>query len=234
MSRGAQTRVSKTRTIPLPNAYIKALYGEFGDYCLDEEAAPLKKGVWRSDVFHASAGTPLDLEIGTGNGYHFAHRAFSFRDRLILGLELKYKPLIQSIRRAVRQGSQNARAARYNAVLTQELFAAEEINNVYIHFPDPWSKTAQQKHRLLQVEFLQRLWNVQQPGSFVEIKTDNREYFDWMLIKIAASPYKLEAKSFDLHHSEFAATNFVTQFEGLFVRQGTKINYAVLHKAPSA
>jgi tRNA (guanine-N7-)-methyltransferase len=230
MSRGAQTRVSRTRSIPLPNAYIKALYEDYGNVCLDEEQAPKQRGRWREDVFKAGLEVPLDLEIGTGNGYHFAHRAFTHKDRLILGIELKYKPLIQSIRRAVREGATNARAARYNAVLTHELFAPEELNDVYIHFPDPWSKTAHHKHRLIQVEFLKRLWAAQRLGSMVEIKTDNREYFDWMLDKFKESPYKIEAQSFDLHDSPWAATNFITQFESLFLRQGTKINFARLRK----
>lgn len=230
MSRGAQLRVSNTRTIPKPNAYIDALYGECKSYCLDEQDAPLKKGKWRADVFQAPLDQPLDLEIGTGNGYHFSHQAFKHPERLLLGLELKYKPLVQSIRRAIRNESQNARMARYNAVLAHELFNEGELNNVYIHFPDPWSKSRQHKHRLLQTEFLNRIWRAQAPGSFVEIKTDNRDYFDWMLERIAESKYTLEAHSFDLHASEWAATNFVTQFENIFLRDGLKINYARLRR----
>ncbi|MGE0762406.1 MAG: tRNA (guanosine(46)-N7)-methyltransferase TrmB [Bdellovibrionales bacterium] len=230
MSRGAQLRVSNTRSIPKPNIYIEALYGECGAFCLDEQDAPKQRGTWRQSVFRSSPNHPLDLEIGTGNGYHFSHRAFSEPQRLLLGLELKYKPLIQSIRRCMRQNSTNARMARYNAVLTHELFAEGELNNVYIHFPDPWSKGRQHKHRLLQTEFLNRLWLAQKPGSFVEIKTDSRDYFEWALERIQESRYLLEAHSFDLHASPWAATNFVTQFESIFLREGIKINFALLRR----
>ncbi len=230
MSRGAQLRVSRTKSIPKPNAYIHALYGEYGSVCLDEEAAPLEKGKWRSSVFLADADRPLDLEIGTGNGTHFSHRATQHPERLLLGLELKYKPLIQTIRRAINAGCTNVRAARYNAVLMHELFEQEEINDVFIHFPDPWSKSRQHKHRLLQIEFLNRLWEVQRPHSYVELKTDSREYFDWALDKIAQSRYTLAAHSFDLHSSQYAANNYRTQFENIFLREGLPIHYALLKK----
>lgn len=228
MSRGAQLRVSKTKTIPVPNEYIQALYGEFGAQCFDEEAAPMLKGKWREVAFGIHDDRPLDLEIGTGNGTHFAHQSYKHPDRLWLGIELKYKPLIQSIRRSVRNGSTNSRMARYNAVLAHELFAVGELNNAYIHFPDPWSKLRQHKHRLLQVEFLNRLWTVQRPGSFVEIKMDHREYFEWTLARIAESRYKLEHSTFDLHHSPYVADNFATQFENIFLREGKPIHLARL------
>lgn len=231
MSRGAQLKVSRTRSIPSPNIYVQALYAEFADVCFDEESAPQHKGHWRTQVFGRTDSAPLDLEIGTGNGYHFLHRASHHPERLILGLELKYKPLIQSIRRVVRERRTNARAARYNAVLVHELFEREELNDVFIHFPDPWSKGRQHKHRLLQLEFLERLWQAQRPGSHVEIKTDSREYFDWALERIKDSPYRLEAHSYDLHHSPWASKNFVTQFESLFLRQNQPIHYASLCKS---
>jgi tRNA (guanine-N7-)-methyltransferase len=232
MSRGAQLRVSSSKAIPDPNEYVKALYGEFAAVCLDEEAAPRQRGRWRSAVFqNPDPAVPLDLEIGTGNGYHFAHRALVEPGRLLLGLELKYKPLIQSIRRTIRNRSANTRAARYNAALVHELFAPNELNDVFIHFPDPWSKLRQHKHRLVQAEFLERLWQAQRPGSTVEFKTDNRDYFEWALERFKASPYALAAETFDLHNSAWAAKNFVTQFESLFIRQGLPIHYALLRKS---
>lgn len=226
MSRGAQLRVSTTRTIPKPNPYIESMYGEFSSVCFDEEKAPTFKGQWRGSAFQKHFDLPLDLEIGTGNGGHFARYAQQNPERLLIGIELKYKPLIQSIRRSQRAGCHNARMARYNAVLIHEIFADEELNNVFIHFPDPWSKSRQQKHRLIQDQFLDRLWRTQKPRSFVEFKTDNRNYFDWTLEKFSKSRYTLESQTFDLHNSIWATQNYMTQFESIFVREGVKINYA--------
>ena len=228
MSKSGQLKVARTATIPLPNEYILALHGEYGAWCLDEEAAPTRRGRWRADVFGVERDTPFDLEIGTGNGTHFAHHAFAHPERRFLGIELKYKPLIQSIRRARRMGATNARIARYNAYLVDELFEPEELNDVFIFFPDPWERHRQHKHRLIQDEFLARLFAVQRPGARLFFKTDSRDYFDWALKRFGRSFYRVESHTFDLHKSEHAAGNFITQFESLFIRQNIPIGYACL------
>lgn len=231
MSKGAQRTISKTKRIPNPNEYVKALYDECKDWAFDEEKTPTLKGVWRQEIFKVSENHPFDLEIGTGNGFHFAHFANSNPQRSFLGVELKYKPLIQSIRRALVGGATNMRVCRYNAVLVNEMFASEEINDVYIHFPDPWEKSV--KHRLIQDEFLAELFKVQRPGSKVYFKTDSRDYYLWALEKFRSSPYVLEDCTDDLHKSKWATINFVTHFERLFTSKGLPTHFALLVKPES-
>jgi tRNA (guanine-N7-)-methyltransferase len=214
----------------VPNAYILALRGEFSPWSYDEERTPSFRGRWREDAFAVPAETPLDLEIGTGNGLHFAHRAMAAPERCILGVELRYKPLIQSIRRARRAGCVNARTSRYNAYLLPEMFAPGEINDVYIFFPDPWEKSRNFKHRLIQDEFLVRLHEMQRPGSRVFFKTDSQSYFAWAMTRFERGPYKLEEHTPDLHKTELSAGNFITQFERIFMQQGLPIAYARLLK----
>lgn len=230
MSKSGQLRVSRTKTIPNPNAYVLALQGEYSPWSYDEERAPLFKGRWRAESFGVADAHPMDLEIGTGNGLHFAHRANAAPERCLLGLELRYKPLIQSIRRARLNGRDNARIARYNAYLLPELFTPGELNDVFIFFPDPWEKIRNHKHRLIQDEFLTRLFEMQRPGSRLIFKTDSRDYFDWSMTRFQRSPYRLVGHTYDLHKSEYAATNFITQFERIFMRQGLQIGYAVLER----
>lgn len=232
MSKSGQLRLARTKDIPVPNEYILALSGEFGPWSYDEEAAPLLRSRWRSEGFGGKADEfPVDLEIGTGNGLHFAHRSIHFPERGLVGIELKYKPLIQSIRRARRAGMENARMVRYNAYLIQDLFAPCEINDVFIYFPDPWEKSRQHKHRLIQDEFLRRLHEIQRPGSRLYFKTDSRDYFEWSLERFQRAPfYKMLGYTFDLHASDYRGDNFITQFEQLFIRQGLKIGWACMER----
>jgi tRNA (guanine-N7-)-methyltransferase len=229
MSRSGQLNVSRTKDIRSPNEYILALQGEFAQWSFDEVQAPTGRGQWR-ELMGLTKNQPLDLEIGTGNGYHFAYRAMTQPTRGLIGIELKYKPLIQSIRRAVRDGAKNMRILRYNAFLIDQLFVENELDDVFIHFPDPWEKLRSHKHRLIQDDFLRRMFVVQRPGACVEFKTDSREYFDWALERFNRGPYIVEAQSFDLHASEYAAQNYMTHFERLFTRQGLPTHFARLRK----
>jgi tRNA (guanine-N7-)-methyltransferase len=230
MSKSGQLRLSRTKTIPVPNEYVAGLNGEYAHCSYDEERAPTFKGNWRTEAFGATTETPFDLEIGTGNGLHFAHHAFKYPERCLLGIELRYKPLIQTIRRALRNNSVNARVARYNAYLLNELFTPGELNDVFIFFPDPWEKLRQQKHRLVRDEFLTQLFEMQRPGSKLIFKTDSLDYFNWSLTRFKRSPYKVTGYTFNLHASEFAEGNFITQFENIFIRQGLHIGYAVMER----
>ena len=219
-------KISLTRNIPFPTYYVSALDGEFKDWAYNEERAPQFKGLWRSEVFKKDADAAIDLEIGTGNGWHFTHYAQSYSERNLVGIELKYKPLIQTIRRALKADCKNARMVRYHASHLVDIFSEHELNHVFIHFPDPWAKKeSRKKHRLIQARFLEELRTLQRPGSFVELKTDNRDYFDWVVECFKGSDYKMERLSYDLHQSEYVSENYVTAFEKIFLAQGLPINY---------
>ena len=222
--------ISLTCEIPYPNDYVRALNSEFSRWAFNEERVGSLKGSWRQEVFGVSSGFPLDLEIGTGNGYHFVHHGLSHPERYLVGLELKYKPLIQSIRRALKEGCRNTCMARYHARFLNHIFESEEIDNVYIHFPDPWIKKKQRKHRLICPLFLSDLWVIQRPQSCIEFKTDNRDYFDESLQYFKESPYEIHAVTHDLYNSRWRATNFPTHFEKIFASQNLPIHYALITK----
>jgi tRNA (guanine-N7-)-methyltransferase len=212
------------------NPYVKMLLEDFSHCALDEERAPQFKGKW-SDFYSEQKFNHVDLEIGTGNGLHFAHRAALEPKRLLLGIEIKFKPLIQSIRRAHKNSpTKNSVMMRYNAYRLEDLFVEGEINDVFIHHPDPWPKKKQVKHRLLQPEYLEKLYKMQKPGSILDFKTDSVDYFEWATPILEASPYKIIKYTKDLHNSEYAKDNFETHFEKIFLRKGQPIFYAQMIK----
>ncbi len=225
-------QINSTRLLPNQNAYTLALNNEFKSYAFDEERAPLNKNIWRSGVFKCEEIVPMDVEIGTGAGMHFSYRANKYPDRLLVGLELKYKPLIQSIRRAQALGARNSGICRYHAFNIDLLFGKDEINNVFIHFPDPWVTPRKPKNRVVNAQILKGIYDMQRPGSFLEFKTDSREYFLWALEEINQTDYKIEFQTLNLYKEggNYFAENFSTTFEKIFVNQGIEINFIKLIK----
>ncbi len=225
-------QINITRLLPKQNAYTLALDNEYKNFAFNEERAPLNKGKWRSEVFKCDWSKALDVEIGTGAGMHFAYLAHKNSARCLVGLELKYKPLIQSIRRAQAMGGINSAICRYHAFNIDLLFAKNEINNVFIHFSDPWVTPRKPKNRVVNKVILERLFEMQREGSFVEFKTDSREYFLWALDEIKQTQYQVEFQTLNLYAEggKYLAENFPTSFEKIFVRQGIEINYIKLVK----
>lgn len=226
-------KINLTRTLPKPNSYAVAMDHEYKNIAFNEERAPLNKGQWRSHVFGVSNETPLDVEIGTGSGMHFAHHAKNYPERCLVGLELKYKPLIQSIRRAKAAGGVYNAICRYHAFNLDLLFSENEVNNVYIHFPDPWVTPRKVRNRVVNRNILNYIYKMQRPGSFIEFKTDSREYFLWALDEIKETPYITEFQTLNLYNENniYKERNFQTSFEKIFAKQGIEVNYIKLIKS---
>jgi tRNA (guanine-N7-)-methyltransferase len=223
-------RLNLTKDLRIQNYYTLAMDGEFKDKAFNEERAPLKKGRWRSEVFAVSDETPLDLEIGTGNGTHFEHHAIKNPNRCLVGLEIKYKPLVQTIRRTLRAGAKNAAVARFHAFCIDQLFVENELNNVYIHFPDPWTSPRKPKNRIVQKCNLDLLWKLQRPQATINFKTDSAEAFEWCLEEAKKTQYAIDFLTRDLHNSEAVQGNFITAFEKIFLREGLPIHLVRLRK----
>jgi tRNA (guanine-N7-)-methyltransferase len=223
-------QIVKTKDLKIPNYYTLALDGEFREFAFNEERAGENKGQWRSQVFKTVDTAPVDLEIGTGNGVHFQHHCLKHPERHLIGIELKYKPLIQTIRGALRKGSRNGRVIRFHAFNIDELFAQSELDNIFIHFPDPWTTPRKPGNRVMNPRMLSLLWDMQRPGSQLDFKTDSREMFLWAMEQVETSKYKIEFQTLNLHQSEMASANVVTGFEKIFIRQGIEINFARLRK----
>ena len=223
-------QIMLTRTLKRPNAYTLALDGEYKDFAFNEERGPEHKGQWRENIFGISDSAHLDLEIGTGNGVHFQHRCIAEPKRSLVGLELKYKPLIQTIRGAVRRGAKNARVVRYHAFNIDLMFGEAELNDVFIHFPDPWTSPRKPQNRILNPRMLDLFHHLQRPGSRLDFKTDSLEAYLWSLQNVKSSKYQIEFETQDLHNSDLSKENVITQFERIFMRQGISINFMRLRR----
>ena len=211
------------------NPYVELMYNRYRAWVFDETATK-NKGLWRSRVFKCQESVPMDIEIGTGNGFHFAHLCQTHPERKVIGLELKYKTTIQSIRRSLRGGCTNGRMARFPAERISEFFGQEEVNNVYIHFPDPWPKKRHSKKRLIQNIFPENIFSIMKPGCFLEFKTDDYNYFRWSMDTFRKSPFEISFFSENVQKSFRQSRNFVTHFESLFIKKGQPVFYCCFKK----
>ena len=228
MSRSAQKQISLTKNIKHPNHYIQALYKE--EWAFDEEQAVFYKGKWKS-LFDKNLSNTLHLEIGCGNGKHFSKLCLEKPKDCFLGIEIKYKPLIQTIKRVRKNKSKNGRVIRYNARWLDKLFEPEELNNVYLHFPDPWlKKRKSKKHQLIQADFCKTLYQTQKTNSFLEFKTDSLNYFDQSVKEFKKAGYYLEKHSLDLYKQNIPSAYSLSQFELIFVKKKLPINYSLFIK----
>jgi tRNA (guanine-N7-)-methyltransferase len=204
------------------NPYL-ARVNDYSEWILSQQEAEATRGNW-------SAVKPLHVEIGTGNGFHFAHYAKQNPTLSVVGFEIKYKTLVQSIARARRFGCSNARMVKADAKNLTSYFAPGEVEKLIIHFPDPWPKARHGANRLLHASFFREAHAVLKDGGTIEFKTDHPGYFKWATRQVSMSPFEMTFYTENLHQSLAASSNYVTQFESLFLRKGQPIYHFTLIK----
>ena len=111
-----------------------------------------------------------------------------------------------------------------------DLFDNGTVDAIYLNFSDPWTKKGYAKRRLTHGRYLAVYFNLLKDGGTLNFKTDNVGLFDFSLEQISAMGLECEVITRDLHASEYAEGNVVTEYEAAFSAEGVKINMLRVRK----
>jgi tRNA (guanine-N7-)-methyltransferase len=137
-------------------------------------------------LFHRPA--PLMLEIGFGNGEALARMAADHPENNYLGIEV-HRPGVGSLLLQLdRDETANVRVIAADASETLARLPDACLDAVYLFFPDPWPKKRHHKRRLVQPQFVDRLWHKLRPGAVFHLATDWQDYAEQMLTVLRAHP----------------------------------------------
>jgi len=221
------------------NPYID-LVADHPDIWSDIEKIYSQSGKW-SEVFKIK--NPIYLEIGTGMGNFFGGEVRENPEINYVGMEIKYKRLYITAEKAHGRKATQVKNPEIwkddatNFVLLKDfaqnidkIFWEAEITQSYIFFPDPWPKDRHKKHRLLQTDFLNNIYTITQSAGKCIIKTDHREYFDFVLEQLAQTQWKQVRKSYDWEAEDDYDKSKDTEFQKITKKHTEKVNYLELQK----
>lgn len=179
------------------------------------------KGKWHT-IFEND--NPIHIEIGMGKGQFIMTLAEENPEINYIGIEKYSSVLVRAIEKQEEKDLPNLFFIRMDAENIAEVFAAGEVERIYLNFSDPWPKDRHAKRRLTSIQFLERYEKILNREGHVIFKTDNRELFDFSLEQVQAAPHwTLLNYTFDLHHSEYVEGNIMTEYEIRFVEKGNAI-----------
>ena len=122
-------------------------------------------------------GNPLNLEIGFGVGNFIIEMGIREPNENFIGIDFYHKGIRKVITRIAKYEICNARIVYGDAKeKIPLLFAPEELNRVYINFPDPWPKKKHHKRRLIKPNFIKSLAEKLKCGGEIHIATDHEAY----------------------------------------------------------
>ena len=163
----------------------------------------------------------VHIEIGCGSSRYLIKLALENSQDFFIGLELRYKRLVLAAKKIKKQNIQNIFLLRERGEFLDEYLTHKSIGCLHINFPDPWSKKAKRKHRILSTEFLKKMRPYFCPGGELRFKTDHVEYFKTVTeILNQLDLYSIEQHTQDLHQTAYNTENILTEFELLFKSKG--------------
>ena len=186
------------------------------------------KGAWR-ELFEkrlgeSCKGKRLELEIGCGKGSFITETAVRNPDTLYCAVERVRDVIMLAMEKAKAAEVKNVIFLNLNAQYIRDYFDDGEIDRIYLNFSDPWVKARHAKRRLTSENFLNDYRALLSDGGAVFFKTDNRGLFDYSLESFAENGWRLEHITFDLHASEYAEGNIMTEYERNFSSKGQPIH----------
>ncbi len=180
------------------------------------------RGHWRALYPQAKS---LEVELGCGKGRFTAGTAKAQPDTLLIAVEKVPDAMVVAMERVTAKGLKNVFFLDADAALLPMLFAAGEVDRLYINFCDPWPKSNQKKRRLTHGNFLKKYRQVLKEGGQIHFKTDNDKLFEWSLEEIPQFGFLLSEVTRDLHAN--GPVGVMTDYEAKFYGEGKNINRCV-------
>ncbi len=184
------------------------------------------KGQWHSEVFKNK--NPITLELACGRGEYSIGLAKKFLNRNYIGIDIKGDRIWKGSSIALEEGLTNVVFLRTHLLELSNFFEDQEVNEIWITFPDPRPRDRDEKRRVTHNRFLDIYKNLIQPSSILRLKTDNTGLFEYSIdVLKSRSDVKDLHYTFDLYHSEFKdeCHDIRTRYEKKFSAEGHDIKY---------
>ncbi len=173
----------------------------------------------------------LCLEIGCGKGNFAVGTAAKETGDNLIAMERVPDVACLALEKAMDckdTRPDNLRFIIGNADNLEDWFPADCLDRIYLNFSDPWPKAGHAKRRLTHKNYLEKYRKLLKPGGELVFKTDNVGLFDFSLEQFAECGLTVEWMTRDLHHSDRAEGNVMTEYEKNFSEKGFPINSAVV------
>lgn len=184
------------------------------------------RGKWRSDFFKNEK--PLVLELGCGKGEYSIGLAKAYPQKNFIGIDIKGARFWRGAKTALEEGLKNVAFLRSQIELIDLLFSENEVDEIWITFPDPQIKYKRTKHRMTNSEFLQKYKKILKPQGMVNLKTDSEFMHGYTLGLLHGEGHEVIQANHNVYKNEYSpkeVTAIQTFYEKQYLEQGKPITY---------
>ncbi len=184
------------------------------------------KGNWSKTLFKNDH--PLVLELGCGKGEYSLALAKRFPTKNFIGIDIKGARFWRGAKTAVEQQIVNVAFLRTQIELIDYAFAEQEVDEIWITFPDPQIKYKRTKHRMTNSEFLKRYKKILKTNGVVNLKTDSEFMHGYTLGLLHGEGHEVLYANHNIYKQEGSpdeVTSIQTHYETLYLEKNKPITY---------
>lgn len=184
------------------------------------------KGNWRQQFFNNDH--PLVLELGCGKGEYSVELAKKYPEKNFIGIDIKGARFWRGAKTAIEDNIPNVAFIRTQIELLEYVFEQNEVDEIWITFPDPQIKYKRTKHRMTNTDFLKRYKTVLKPNGIVNLKTDSEFMHGYTLGLLHGQGHEVIYANHDVYKQEGSpeeVTSIQTFYESQYLEQNKPITY---------
>ena len=184
------------------------------------------KGKWNTNFFKNE--NPIILELGCGKGEYSVGLAEKYPNKNFIGIDVKGARFWRGAKTAVETGLNNVAFVRTQIELLDYIFAENEVDEIWITFPDPQIKYKRTKHRMTNSEFLQLYKKVLKNDGIMNLKTDSEFMHGYTLGLLHGGGHEVLYANHNVYVNE-GSPDEVTSIQTFYEKQYLEINKAITY-----
>lgn len=189
---------------------------------IKEEGFPLK-GRWKQDFFKND--NPIVLELGCGKGEYTVGLAREHKDINYIGVDIKGSRMWVGLCATRNEGLTNVAFLRTHIELIDNFFAENEVDEIWVTFPDPQPSKA--RKRLTGPNFLERYRKFMPKDGIVNLKTDSDLMYEFTVETVKEAGYPVYYNYDNLYNNDddLEVKKIRTYYEQIWLDKGLTIKY---------
>jgi tRNA (guanine-N7-)-methyltransferase len=199
-------------------------FGEIKTFANVLEYPDDMKGRW-NDFFKND--NPVNLELACGKGEYAIGLAQIYPEKNYIGVDIKGNRLWVGARFALNHHLKNVAFLRTQIHKINTYFYANEIDEIWITFPDPQLRLSKAKKRLTHPAFLRLYHQILKPGGKIHLKTDSPDLYNFtkIVIKLYDLPIVSDIDNINLLENISDELKIKTHYESLDIAESNCIFY---------
>jgi len=167
------------------------------------------------------------LELACGKGEYAIGLGQLYPQKNFIGIDLKGNRIWVGAKKALQQDLTNVAFLRTEIDQVTEYFTKDEVEEIWITFPDPQLRMSKAKKRLTHPKFLRLYQQFLVPGGLIHIKTDSPDLYNFTKSVIELYDCVLHTDLNDVYGQEKLVDelNIKTHYESLDIAGSSRIHY---------